>query len=495
MRIRLFHKLFLIIAGTALLAALAMAAVLSLSLSRGFEGYLQSRDKEELQSFAETMVEEITATGAAAAIHAGQQRIEDVLPGVFARGPGDGGVPPPPPPGEDHPPPPPGEGQPPPPPNGEHRHPPPERFSARLMLYDASGQQVFGPPPPPSGPDAPAVLKEEVRVDGDLLGTLSLVPRGPVPLGTEASFLQSQYHAAVWVTAGLLALAAVLAAWFARYGTRRIDGMAEVTRAVAQGQFGARMEVVGADELAGMAHNINAMSASLARLDTARRRWLAEISHELRTPLAALVGELDALKDGVRPLDTNAVHSLAQDAQRLTRIVQDLHFLAVSDLSGASCQFLDGDALPILRNVVNRFLPSMRALGLVLTLDEGGLRSIPVHWDAERIDQLLTILLTNCERYTDPPGRVEIKLTLRGSEVCIDVDDTAPAVAPEYLEQLFEPLFRSDEARSRVSDGSGLGLAVARAIVRAHGGSISAAMSSLGGLSVRIVLPAKGPLQ
>jgi two-component system, OmpR family, sensor histidine kinase BaeS len=244
-----------------------------------------------------------------------------------------------------------------------------------------------------------------------------------------------------------------------------------------------------------MARNINAMSSELARLDTSRRRWLAEISHELRTPLAALVGELDALKDGVRVLDKKAILSLAQDAQRLTRIVQDLHFLAVSDLSGAACQFSDCDAVPIVRNVASRFMESLRAEGLVLKVDCGALQTLPVRWDSDRIDQLLTILLTNSERYTDAPGEVHVRLTARGTDVCIDVEDTAPSVAPANLEQLFEPMFREDAARLRVPDGSGLGLAVAKAIVKGHGGSITAAVSPLGGLAVHVVLPAGGRRQ
>ena len=114
-------------------------------------------------------------------------------------------------------------------------------------------------------------MKREIRVNGEVLGHAASLPRAPAPAGVEARFLQSQHRAAILLTLGLLVLAGVLAAWFAKQRTRRIDAMAQVTRAVAQGDFGARMEVVGKDELAGMSHNINAMSESLARLDTARK--------------------------------------------------------------------------------------------------------------------------------------------------------------------------------------------------------------------------------
>jgi two-component system sensor histidine kinase BaeS len=197
----------------------------------------------------------------------------------------------------------------------------------------------------------------------------------------------------------------------------------------------------------------------------------------------------------VRTLDQKAIQSLWQDAQRLTRIVQDLHFLAVSDLSGASCQLAEADALTIVREVFRRFDAPLRATGLVLSLDSDHLHSVPVRWDAERIDQLMTIPLTNSERYTDAPGKVHIRLVTHGTDVCIAVDDSAPSVRPADLDQLFEPMFRGEGAQARATEGSGLGLAVARAIVKAHGGTITAAVSSLGGISMRIVLPAGGRKQ
>jgi two-component system sensor histidine kinase BaeS len=112
-----------------------------------------------------------------------------------------------------------------------------------------------------------------------------------------------------------------------------------------------------------------------------------------------------------------------------------------------------------------------------------------VRWDAGRIDQLLTNLLTNSLRYTDSPGRILVTLAADGEDIAITIDDSAPAVPPEHLQRLFEPLYRLDEARSRAHGGSGLGLAVCAAIVRAHGGSIVAEMSPLGGLRVAIMLP------
>ena len=112
-----------------------------------------------------------------------------------------------------------------------------------------------------------------------------------------------------------------------------------------------------------------------------------------------------------------------------------------------------------------------------------------VRWDVARIEQLLANVLTNALRYTDAPGQVRVMLEAVGEHLQATVEDSAPGVPPEHLEALFAPLYRLDAARSRVSGGSGLGLAVSEAIARAHGGTIVAAPSSLGGLAIRVALP------
>jgi two-component system, OmpR family, sensor histidine kinase BaeS len=180
---------------------------------------------------------------------------------------------------------------------------------------------------------------------------------------------------------------------------------------------------------------------------------------------------------------------LNEEAIRLSALIEDLHFLALSDLSGQPCRFASVDAVALCERAVARFRPQAEATGLSIGFESEGRTSIDVHWDAARIDQLLANLLTNSLRYTDAPGKVQASLDLVDDKVVLTVDDTAPGVPPEYLDQLFVPLYRLDAARSRVAGGSGLGLAVSEAIVRAHGGTIAAAPSTLGGLAIRVELP------
>jgi two-component system sensor histidine kinase BaeS len=487
MRLRLFHQLFLLITASALVAALAMATVLSLNLDRGFQDYLGARDAEQFAALGDAIEARLNSPGASV----------DPVEALRDIGrPAPLGRPPPPFPG--HPPPfPSDEGPPnmsrgdPPmvtggPPRGR---PPPEDFGSRLVVVDPDGVQRAGLPLP-SDADVPApILRRELHQGNRVIGTLRLLPRGPTPLGVEARFLRSQYLGAAWLTALLLALALVPAWWLARLATTRIDELLTATTAIARGDFSARVAPGGGVEVAALGGNVNLMAASLERLDSARRRWLAEVSHELRTPLAVIRGELDALEDGVRPLSRAAIVSVGDEARRLSGLVDDLHFLAVSDLSGPPCHFASVDAAGLVAPILERFALAATKAGLALALAPIDTAPMIVRWDAGRIDQLLTNLLTNSLRYTDSPGRILVTLAADGEDIAITIDDSAPAVPPEHLQRLFEPLYRLDEARSRAHGGSGLGLAVCAAIVRAHGGSIVAEMSPLGGLRVAIMLP------
>jgi two-component system sensor histidine kinase BaeS len=216
---------------------------------------------------------------------------------------------------------------------------------------------------------------------------------------------------------------------------------------------------------------------------------MAELSHEMRTPLAVLRGEVEALVDGVRPLTTAAMLSLQDEVARVTRLVEDFHQLALSDLRALPCSFALVQPAALLRDAVGRVTPRALAAGLRLDLDTGNAPQL-ARWDTQRIGQLLTNLLENSLRYTDAPGGIRLQLCAGGpGEAVLSVDDSAPGVPAEDHARLFEPLYRADASRSRRLGGSGLGLAICRAIVCSHGGHIEAGASTLGGLGVVVTLP------
>jgi two-component system sensor histidine kinase BaeS len=231
------------------------------------------------------------------------------------------------------------------------------------------------------------------------------------------------------------------------------------------------------------------MAEGLEHLETARRRWIAEISHELRTPLTVLRGEIDALAEGIRPLTLEAVGSLREEALRLGAMVDDLHLLAMADLNALPCYFMECDALQLTQRVQQRFDRRASAAGISLELTMPAENALPVYWDSQRMEQVLANLLDNSLRYTDAPGRARLIIQRQQARVLLLVDDSKPGVPAADLGRLFDPLYRSDSARGRHRAGSGLGLAICAALVRAHGGRITAAASELGGLSILVDMP------
>ena len=501
MRLKLVHQAFGVIVLIAVAAELAMALAFSVSLQRGFSEYLTARDKEDLARLVAVVDANLTADSREASPDDIDERLRDaVLQSGFSADVEHRPRPPigPPPFAGDRPPPFAAGGLPPPPgapslsdgPSGAPpvRNGPPDTFSARVLVFDAEGRQIMGPPPRPASGDAPKTLAMPFKRRGEVVGRVEILPRRRAPSGVDSRFLAIQSQTAAIIGAIILILC-ILPAWLiARVATRRLEDIRAATKAVASGDLSVTLSEGGAMEVADTIRNINAMTRSLQRLESARRRWLAEVSHELRTPLTALRGEIDAMLDDIRPMSKAALASVNEEAMRLNAIIDDLHLLAVADLDGPICRFEPADASAICRAAVDRFSSPADAKGLKLTLLTAE-TELPVLWDSGRIDQVLANLLTNSLRYTDTPGETQVSLAEEGDRVLIRIEDSAPCPSAEDLPRLFEALYRGDDHRSRLTGGSGLGLSVCEAIVRAHGGTIQAEASKLGGLAITLRLP------
>ena len=504
MRLRLAHQLALLQAGTVAIALLAVSALVSWNLRSGFDDYLREQDRERLDQFAHFAGRQVEQRGLASLQGPPGMLRELVEATLEARGehpmlpapppeaaPDDppdpartGGVRPTP---RDAPTPVPahgGDDRPPPP--REAPPPDPAAFGPRLSITDADGAALTGRVPRPGEPQ----LVQAIQAHGATVAWAHLHERPAAAHSVEARFLARQSLDLAGVAAGSLVLA-LLAAWLtARRWVRPIAEAQAATRRISEGAFDVRLTRRGADEWGELADDVNRMAAALQQLEASRRRWIAELSHELRTPLAVLRAEIESLRDGIRPLDRGALASLEAEVRRLTRLTDDFHELALSDLRAlpVAPEAIDGAAL--LRGVVERFRARAQSAGLALELVEPtALAGARVSWDAQRIEQLLSTLLENSLRYTDAPGRVVLACAGRGEELEITVDDSAPGVPEAQFDRLFDPLFRADASRSRHSGGSGLGLAIARAIAASHGGRIAARRSALGGLGISVTLP------
>lgn len=259
------------------------------------------------------------------------------------------------------------------------------------------------------------------------------------------------------------------------------------------GDFTTRVAATSADELGKLAQDFNQLASTLEKNQQMRRDFMADISHELRTPLAVLRGELEAIQDGVRKFTPESVASLQAEVGTLTKLVDDLHQLSMSDEGALAYQKTTVDVIPLLEVAGGAFRErfASRDLTLQFSLPD----SVTVFGDRDRLMQLFNNLLENSLRYTDSGGSLRISAEQRDKRVLITFADSAPGVSDDQLKKLFERFYRAEGSRNRASGGSGLGLAICVNIVEAHNGRIHAAHSPFGGVSITVELPLERDLQ
>ncbi len=269
-------------------------------------------------------------------------------------------------------------------------------------------------------------------------------------------------------------MTALAVTWYlSRRVQRSVGQVSAVAAQVAAGQYAARVSDPGLGrEFAVLAATSNTLAERLGATETTRRRMLADLAHEMRTPLATVDAHLEAIEDGVRALDEDTLAVMRLSTQRLRRLAED-----ISAISRAEEGTLDIAPEPIIasdlvRAAVQTAEDRFAAAGI--TLDAVLRTDARVLVDPERIGQVLTNLLDNALRHTPAGGTVRIACSLRGTWVEYVVTDTGEGIAAEHLSHVFDRFYRSDAARARAHGGSGIGLSIARALVEAHGGGITA---------------------
>lgn len=361
------------------------------------------------------------------------------------------------------------------------RGPGPAAFGPTLL--DADGRRIAGPPRPPG-----ATEREPVRVGDARVGWLIYRPASGISDRLARDFQHQQIEAA-WVTALIVVvLAGVVSVMLARGFLAPVRKLAASTRALAAGRFDTRVDVRRRDELGQLASDFNRLAETLQRNERLRTAFMADMSHELRTPMAVLRAELEAMEDGVRPLTRESLARLQNTVATLNKLIDDLYELSLSDAGALNYRMTALDLAGLVEETASQWRTRMAEADLALSVSIPE-NAITITGDERRLRQLLNNLLENSVRYTDAGGEVRLGLTTTGRRAVVTVEDTAPAVAPEALDRLFERLFRVESSRSRATGGAGLGLAICRNIAEAHGGDISAYNAATGGLGVRLTLP------
>jgi two-component system sensor histidine kinase BaeS len=360
------------------------------------------------------------------------------------------------------------------------------RFELRVVLLDAAHQPVFGPAQGlGNSPLIPLQYQDKT------IGYLGLAAP-PKPLDLHQLRFVKQQTLALALIAGISLLVSVLLTLpLAKRLVRPIRALAAATHKLTTGEFATRVPEASGDELGQLARDFNLLALTLEKNQQARRQWVADISHELRTPLAVLRGEIEALQDGVRQATSEAIGSLHAEVLQLGRLVDDLYQLALSDLGALNYRKQNLDLNPLLQTVLESYRAPFAAKGIRLEFQDTE-EPLELSADPERLHQLFTNLLANSLRYTDAGGRLEIGVKKAGNYAALDFCDSHPGVPATELEHLFERLYRGEASRNRALGGAGLGLAICRNIVEAHGGRIEARPSPLGGVWIHVELPLTG---
>ncbi|WP_169334458.1 ATP-binding protein [Hahella ganghwensis] len=370
-----------------------------------------------------------------------------------------------------------------PPESHEHRGPPGRRLKLHVLdlrMIPVVGKKLSDPTLIP------------IDVDQNTVGWLAIPSRRNLFEANDLSFRESQRQSLLWATLAGILISLIVATGLAKQFVRPIQKLAAGARRLAKGDYATRLRPKGKDELAQLGHDFNLLARTLEDNEQTRRRWIADTSHELRTPLAIVKGEIEAMQDGVRPLEPGNLNSLHQEVTQLERLVNDLYQLTNTDIGALRYQMSDVDLCQELQETTNRYLSllSERKLELILDIPP---QEVTVTADSARLQQLIGNLLTNETKYVEEGGKVKLSLEVDAQYVILTLEDSGPGVPEESLPHLFDHLYRVEGSRNRKTGGSGLGLAICQRIVKAHEGDIEALQSELGGLLIRIRLPRKQP--
>jgi two-component system sensor histidine kinase BaeS len=266
---------------------------------------------------------------------------------------------------------------------------------------------------------------------------------------------------------------------------RALDRMLEATRRVQDGDYTVRVGRTGSGipAIGELARGFDTMTARLETDETQRRTLLADVSHELRTPLTVITGSLEAMLDGVHPLDREHLEPILDETRVLERLVEDLRTVTLSEAGTLPLHPEPTDPDVIIGEVVRSFGPAAETAGVALVTEVTG--DLPIlEIDPVRIREVLTNLVANALRHTPAGGTVAIGGGATAETVTVTVRDTGAGIDPALLPHVFERFVKGGG-----SHGSGLGLAISRGLVEAHGGSISVVSPAGGGTTFRVVLP------
>jgi two-component system OmpR family sensor kinase/two-component system sensor histidine kinase BaeS len=374
------------------------------------------------------------------------------------------------------------------------------RGGPTLILADAAGQVIASEAQSQIGarlapPDLAAATP--ISANGQLAGYLLVRAGSGGALSMAGQQFLSQVNGAL-LQAGLLAggLGLLLGVLIARGLAAPLSRLSAAARQIARGQLGERVPIAGAAEIADTARAFNEMADGLQQAERLRQHMIADIAHELRTPLTVIQGNLRAILDDVYPLEKAEIATIYDETVMLSRLVGDLRELAQAEAGQLALAIQPVETAPLVRSAIAPFEAAAAEQRVTLVADLPDPLPL-VLADSDRVRQVLQNLVANALRYTPADGTITLSASLetndqgrrtnddgnvapffvlgRSSFVRFTVGDTGQGIAVTDLSHVFERFWRADRARARDQGGAGLGLAIAKQLIEAHGGQIGVA--------------------
>ncbi|WP_208607553.1 two-component system sensor histidine kinase BaeS [Xenorhabdus thuongxuanensis] len=452
MKMGISSKLFLAIFATCMLVLVTMHWGIYLSFQHGFIGYIKQNSQNRANMLAQALTEQYQQYGNWHFLTQNDRAIFQIIRTIE-----QSDIP--------------------------HQKTKPHGWRPQFWVVDTHMHRLVG-----HSSDIPAEsYRKPVIYKNNIVGWVIVSASDKITRQADLSFAHQQQFTS-WAIVGFSTLLALITTFLLSRGLLRpVKRLVEGTHKLAAGDFSIRVVPSSKDEIGKLATDFNQLASTLEKNEQMRRDYMADISHELRTPLSVLRGELEALQDGVRKPTQETIHSLLSEVTTLTKLVDDLHLLSLSNRGSLAYRKESVNVSELLQISVANYHARFadKQIKLSLNLKE----NVILFADPSRLTQLFHNLLENSLRYTNKHGKVIIRGYSDQQKWILDMQDSAPGLTVEQCQHVFERFYRCESSRNRASGGSGLGLAICYNIVEAHDGIIRVESSALGGIKIHVELP------
>jgi two-component system sensor histidine kinase BaeS len=317
------------------------------------------------------------------------------------------------------------------------------------------------------------------------------------PRPAHSMFVSAVHRYLIWASLGAVFLAIVLSYALTRRALAPLIRMTHISKDIAEGNFSVTVPVINEDEVGQLARSFNQMAYSLKEMENLRRALVIDVAHELRTPLTNMRGYLEALCDEVLPPSQNTFSLLQDETLRLGTLVEDVLNLARADSAGRNLHLVPTDLRKMITDVLEAYSLKLTEKSIIVSVfpalpvsadgdnpDDGA----TVSADPDKLIRIIRNLTDNAATYAPENGEIEIRLETGTDTVSVAYVNDAGEVRPDDLPYLFERFYRSEKSRSRLHGGAGIGLAIVKELVKAHGGTVDAGLQN-GKISIGFTLP------